>query len=210
MTDVVRGSIVDKDTTTEFMAAIALKFPICVQEEDRFKRDGQLVVNLVSKSKWKGKGKVAEGKATASSATGAGEGTSGTKPFKLGPKKAVITKAEAEKELGKQVKAMRSDRGWEYYGSPESNGVSERKNRTLLNMVRSMMCTSGLPRFLWGEALKTTNYITNKTPSKAVAKTSFELWRNRKPSVIHVHVWGCKAEARPYNPKEGKLDPKTI
>ncbi|PRQ60636.1 putative RNA-directed DNA polymerase [Rosa chinensis] len=77
-------------------------------------------------------------------------------------------------------------------------------------MVRSMMCTSGLPRFLWGEALKTANYITNRTPSKAVAKTSFELWKNRKPSVHHVHVWGCKAEARPYNPQEGKLDPKTI
>ncbi|KAL6128844.1 hypothetical protein ACLB2K_072198 [Fragaria x ananassa] len=277
------------------------------------KRDVQLVVNLVSKSKWKGKDKVDEGKATASSATGSREGTSGTKPFKLGPKKAVITKgkkpgvfkcffckneghmkkncqgfkywmakkgksqlsvfsiegfpskraprrnevqlavgngmgrlkkfkifiAVAEKELGKQVKAVRSNRGGEYYGryteigqhkghfalylqehgvqaqyttlgSPESNEMLERKNRTLLNMVRSMMCTLGLPRFLWGEALKTSNYITNRTPSKAMAKTSLELWKNKKPRVNHVHVWGCKAEARPYNPKEGKLDPKTI
>lgn len=95
-------------------------------------------------------------------------------------------------------------------GRPEQNGVSERRNRTLLNMVRSMMCTSGLPRFLWGEALKTANYIANRTPSKAVAQTPFELWKDRKPSLHHIHVWGCKAEARPYNPHEAKLDAKTV
>lgn len=73
-----------------------------------------------------------------------------------------------------------------------------------------MMCTSGLPKFLWGEALKTANYLTNRIPSKAVAKIPFETWKNRKPSIHHVHVWGCRAEARPYNPKESKLDSKTV
>jgi hypothetical protein len=72
------------------------------------------------------------------------------------------------------------------------------------------MCTSGLPRFLWGEALKTANYLTNRTPSKSVTKTPFELWNNRKPSLNHTHVWGCKAEARLYNPQESKLDSKTV
>ncbi|XP_061999598.1 uncharacterized protein LOC133716992 [Rosa rugosa] len=62
---------------------------ICVQEEDRIKRDGPLVVNLISKSKWKGKGK-----AVASSAVNSGEGTSGTKPYKLGPKKSVNSKGK--------------------------------------------------------------------------------------------------------------------
>lgn len=39
--------------------------------------------------------------------------------------------------------------------TPENNGVIERKNKTLLNVVRSMICTSGLPSFLWEEkALK--------------------------------------------------------
>ena len=34
--------------------------------------------------------------------------------------------------------------------SPEQNGVSERRNRTLKDMMRSMMCRSNLPNFLWG------------------------------------------------------------
>ena len=69
-----------------------------------------------------------------------------------------------------------------------------------------------LSHCLWGEALKTTNYLTNRTPSKSVSatKTPFELWKNRKPSIYHTHVWGCKPEARPYNPNESKLDPKTV
>ena len=41
-------------------------------------------------------------------------------------------------------------------------------------------------------------------------KTPFEIWTTRKPSPRHLHVWGCKAEARIYNPQEKKLDPKTI
>ena len=72
------------------------------------------------------------------------------------------------------------------------------------------MSTSGLPRDLWGEALKTSNYISNRTPSKLVANTPFELWNGRKPSFHHLHVWGCKAEAWPYIPKVNKLDSKTV
>lgn len=41
-------------------------------------------------------------------------------------------------------------------------------------------------------------------------KIPFEAWKNRKPSIHHLHVWGCRAEARPYNPKESKLDSKTV
>ncbi|PRQ44411.1 putative RNA-directed DNA polymerase [Rosa chinensis] len=57
---------------------------ICVQEEELIKSHGTVSVNLVNKQKWKGKGK-----AVASSAANSGEGTSGTKPYQLGPKKGV-------------------------------------------------------------------------------------------------------------------------
>lgn len=77
-------------------------------------------------------------------------------------------------------------------------------------MVRSMICNSSLPKFLWGEALKTANYILNRVPSKSVPKTPFELWTGRKPSLSHFHVWGCRAEARLYNPNEKRFDPKTV
>lgn len=53
-------------------------------------------------------------------------------------------------------------------GTPQQNGVLERRNKTLIEIVRSMMSRSKLPGFLWLEALKTANYILNRVPSKSV------------------------------------------
>ncbi|RVW47329.1 Retrovirus-related Pol polyprotein from transposon TNT 1-94 [Vitis vinifera] len=149
-------------------------------------------------------------------------------------------KAEVELQLNKRIKSVRSDRGGEYYGrydgsgeqhpgpfakyleecgivpqytmpgSPSMNGVAERRNRTLKDMVRSMISHSTLPEKLWGEALKTAAYILNRVSTKAAAKTPYELWTGRKPSLKHFHIWGCPAEARPYKPHEKKLDSKTV
>ena len=60
-------------------------------------------------------------------------------------------------------------------GTPQQNGVAERRNLTLMEMVRSMMSYSSVPISLWGEALKTAMYILNRVPSKEVPKTPFEL-----------------------------------
>ncbi|KAL6345664.1 hypothetical protein AAG906_017400 [Vitis piasezkii] len=60
--------------------------------------------------------------------------------------------------------------------TPEQNGVAERRNHTLIDMVRSMMSNSTLPEFLWGKALKTIVHILNRVPSKVVPKTPYELW----------------------------------
>ena len=149
-------------------------------------------------------------------------------------------KAEVENQLSKRIKSVKSDRGGEYYGrydgsgeqrpgpfakfleecgivpqytmpgSPSMNGVAERRNRTLKDMVRSMISHSTLPESLWGEALKTAAYILNRVPTKAAAKTPYELWTGKKPSLKHFHIWGCPAEARPYRPNEKKLDSRTI
>ena len=150
-----------------------------------------------------------------------------------------VFKLEDEKQIGKVIKIVRSDRGGEYYrrhgdvgqhmgpfakslqdcgiitqytmpGSPEQNGVAERRNRTLKDMMRSMMSRSNLHEYLWGGAIKTANYILNRVPSKSVPKTPFELWTSRKPSLNHFRVWGCPAEVRLYNPQEKKLDPRTV
>ncbi|KAM1649269.1 hypothetical protein ACFX14_010564 [Malus domestica] len=149
-----------------------------------------------------------------------------------------IYKKEVENQLELKIKIVRSDRDGEYYGkyaqtgrhpgpfalclqehgiiaqyttpgTPEQNGVAERRNRTLMDMVRSMICRVNLPKTLWGEAVKTANYLLNKVPSKAVESTPFELWTTRTPSLNHLHIWGCAAEAKVYNPKGRKLDPKT-
>ncbi|XP_072064284.1 uncharacterized protein [Arachis hypogaea] len=150
-----------------------------------------------------------------------------------------VYKAEVEKQCGKKIKIVRSDRGGEFYGrytesgqapgpfakylqehgivaqytmpgTPDQNGVAERRNRTLLDMVRSMLSNSNLPLSLWSEALKTAAYILNRVPTNAVSKTPFELWKGWKPSLNHIRIWGCPAEVRIYNPQERKLDPRTI
>ena len=81
---------------------------------------------------------------------------------------------------------------------------------TLLDMVRTMLSSSKIPKFLWIVALKTVAHILNRVPSKAVSKTPFKLFKGWKPSLRHMHVWGCPSEVRIYNPQEKKLDPKTI
>ena len=58
-------------------------------------------------------------------------------------------------------------------------------------------------------ALKIVMYILNQVSSKAIPKTSFELWTRRKPSLNHLNVWGCPMEVRIYNPHERKLDSRT-
>ena len=60
--------------------------------------------------------------------------------------------------------------------TPQHNGIAERRNHTLLDMVRCMLINSSLPEFLWGEALKTVAYIWNQVSSKSIPKTSYEVW----------------------------------
>ncbi|KAL8121654.1 hypothetical protein AgCh_018403 [Apium graveolens] len=111
-------------------------------------------------------------------------------------------KAEVELQLSSSIKVVRSDRG----GKPHMNGVAERRNHTLKDMVRSMISHSSLPESLWEDALKTGIYILNRVPTKAVAETPYKLWTKKTLSIKHLHVWGCRAEARPYRPK---LDSRT-
>ena len=135
---------------------------------------------------------------------------------------------EVEKQTGLSIKALRSDRGGEYLSgdfkeyledngiisqvtapyTPQHNGVSERRNRTLLDMVRSMVSDSQLPTNLWGYALETTAYILNRVPSKSVPTTPYEIWRGRKPNLAHLKVWGCEAYVKRINPD--KLDDKSV
>ena len=95
-------------------------------------------------------------------------------------------------------------------GTPQQNSVEERRNRTLMDVVRSMLSNSSILFLLWMYALRTVIYLLNRVPSKAVRKTPFELWTGMKASLRHLHVWGCVAEVRVYNPQEKKLDSRTI
>ena len=52
--------------------------------------------------------------------------------------------------------------------TPEQNGVAERKNRTLEEFIRSILSESKLQKRFWAEALATSTYIINRSPTKAV------------------------------------------
>jgi transposase InsO family protein len=103
---------------------------------------------------------------------------------------------------------VRSDRSGEYYGrhtpygqvtspyEPQQNGVAERWNRILMDMVHSMLSNSTLPLSLWMETLKTAAHIINHVPSKSVIKTPYELWTDRNSSINYFHAWGCSIEAK--------------
>jgi hypothetical protein len=79
-----------------------------------------------------------------------------------------------------------------------------------MNMVRSMLSYSTLPINLWMEVLKTVVHILNRVPSKSVPKTPYEMWTGRKSTLNYLHVWGCPAEAKLFNPSIRKLNPKTV
>jgi hypothetical protein len=88
--------------------------------------------------------------------------------------------------------------------------VAERRNHILMNMVRSMLSYFMLPISFWMEALKTVVHILNRVPSKSVAKTPYEMWICRKPTLNYLYVWGCPTEAMLFNPSIGKLNPKNV
>ncbi|KAK8686134.1 hypothetical protein V6N13_125161 [Hibiscus sabdariffa] len=136
-------------------------------------------------------------------------------------------KNELQNQQGKSIKALRSDRGGEYLsqdfdellkecgivsqltppGTPQWNGVSKRRNRTLLDMVRSMMSHSDLPTSLWGHALETAAFTLNRVPSKSVQKTPYEMWTRKCPNMSFMKIWGCKAYVK-YQ-MLAKLEPKS-
>jgi hypothetical protein len=58
---------------------------------------------------------------------------------------------------------------------PQQNGVAERCNPTLMDMVRSMLNYSTLPISLRMDTFKTTVHILNQVPSKSVPKIPYEM-----------------------------------
>ncbi|GJR67073.1 retrotransposon protein, putative, ty1-copia subclass [Tanacetum coccineum] len=142
-----------------------------------------------------------------------------------------VFQKEVENQLGKTIKSLRSDRGGEYMSqefldhlkehgiiahrtppyTPQNNGVSERRNRTLLDMVRSMMSQTTLSKSFWDYALETAARILNMVPTKKVDKTPYEIWHGQAPKLSYLKVWGCEALVkRDTLTKPNKLDPRSF
>ena len=116
--------------------------------------------------------------------------------------------AKAEKEV--KIECIRGNRGGEFTSdefkslcdksgikkqlaapyTPQHNGVVERKNRTIMGLVRSMLKEKHLPFELWGEAVSTCVYVLNRSSTKGVkGHTPYEKWNGRKPNVSHLKIF---------------------
>jgi transposase InsO family protein len=117
-------------------------------------------------------------------------------------------KTEVENQLERKIERLWSDRGGEYFSSdfsdfcvehgiihertppysPQSNGVAERKNRTLTDLVNAMLETSRLSKEWWGEAILTACHVLNKVPTKKKEITPFEEWEKKKLNISYLRT----------------------
>ena len=140
-------------------------------------------------------------------------------------------KAMVENSGGGKLKVLRSDNGGEYTAkqfqeylkaegvrheltvpkTPQQNGVAERLNRTLVEMVRTMLIESNLDQRFWGEAMSTAVYLRNRSPispTKAViGMTPHEALYGEKPNMRHLRAFGCASYPLIMKDERKKLDP---
>ena len=128
------------------------------------------------------------------------------------------------------VKVLRSDNGGEYTSNafkshlakhgivhqtscpytPQQNGVAERKNRHLMEVSRSMMYHSNVPKRFWGDAVQTACYLINRIPTKVLKNLSpFEVLNKSKPYIDHLRVFGCLCYVLVPGEQRNKLDAKS-
>ena len=152
--------------------------------------------------------------------------------YPMKTKNEVITKLQEfleEMKNGKEyrVKVLRSDNGGEYKSrmmtkycnsmgikqeftiahNPEQNGMSERANRTLVEMTRCMLTDSGMHKKYWAEAMVTAADTRNMISSKANQDTTpYEAMTGRVPDHASLRVFGCACFAHIPKANRKKLD----
>ena len=90
--------------------------------------------------------------------------------------------------------------------TPEQNGVAERYNRTIVQIVRAMLIGAKLPQKFWREAAKTANYLRNFLPSGHDTQSPEELWSGKTPSITHLRTFGCLVHVHIPKERRAKLD----
>ncbi|GEM10170.1 hypothetical protein Rt10032_c10g4187 [Rhodotorula toruloides] len=139
-------------------------------------------------------------------------------------------KAKVENESGRRIQRFRSDNGGEYMSrtfddmlaehgiirespppySPQSNGVAERVNRSIVEGIVSLLAQAGAPKALWAEALQAFVFVKNRSPHAALSgNVPLAVWRNRPARVDMLRTWGCRAWHTITNGRS-KLDDRAI
>ena len=135
-----------------------------------------------------------------------------------------------EKEIGEKIQTFRTDRWGEFVShefdgycegagirrhltapyTPQQNGVVERRNRTLMEMARSLLKHMSMPNYLWGEAIRHATYLINRVATRALNdKTPYEMLRGKRPNISHIRVFGCVGYAKIEGVHLKKLDDRS-
>ncbi|KAH9763595.1 hypothetical protein KPL70_001222 [Citrus sinensis] len=143
-------------------------------------------------------------------------------------KKFKVWKALVENQRGRKLKALRTDNGLEFCNrkfetfcqkhdilrhktvrfTPQQNGLTKRMNRTIVDKTRCMLINSKLSRCFWVEAVSTTCYLVNRSPSAAIDfKTLKEIWFGRPPKFENLRIFGCPAYV---HINQGKLNARAL
>ena len=73
--------------------------------------------------------------------------------------------------------------------TPQHNGISERRNKTIWDMARCMLKQKMLPKYLWGEVVSTVVYILNRCPTKMLKnKVHEQVWSGKHLCVISMFL----------------------
>jgi hypothetical protein len=137
----------------------------------------------------------------------------------------------AQNEFGLSIKKIRSDNGTKFKNSqiesfledegikhdfsspytPQQNGVVERKNKTLLDMARTMLDEYKTLDWFWVEAINTAYYSNNRLYlHRILKKTSYELLTGKKPNVSYFRVFGSKCFILVKRGRKSKFAPKAV
>jgi hypothetical protein len=138
---------------------------------------------------------------------------------------------QAQNEFGLRIKKIRSDNRTKFKNSqiegfledvgikhefsspytPQQNGVVERKNKTLLDMARTMLDEYKTPDRFWAEAINTTCYSINQLYlHRILKKTTYELLTDKKPNVSYFRVFGSKCFILVKRGRKSKFAPKAV
>src|SRR5205085_5850164 len=79
--------------------------------------------------------------------------------------------------------------------SPNQNGIAERMNRTIIQKANALRLEADLPETYWLFACQTAAYLRNRSYAKGVPNevSPEEAWSGKRPSLHHLHIWGCTA-----------------
>ena len=134
-------------------------------------------------------------------------------------------------QFSAHVKILRSDNGTEYMskdmsnylhsngilhqtscvGTPQQNGISERKNRDLLEKTRAIMLQMNVPKAFWSYGALTAAYLINRLPSRVLDfKSPLEVLQDKIPDISHLKVFGCTCFVHLLATHHDKLDPRAI